>query len=123
MHQAVLTEDLSAVPANTTPPDAKRPSWTKLLAEAPAAARLLAAQVKRPPIVLPHAGRGRPVLVLPAFLANDIPTRLLRRTLEASDFRPMAGRTASILVHVPTRWNAYFGGLTMCGRRREGPCR
>ena len=65
----------------------KRPSWGTLLAEAPAAVRLLAAQLKRPPVVEPGAGLGRPVLVLPAFLANDVPTGLLRRTLEACGFR------------------------------------
>ena len=67
--------------------EAKRPSWRKLLREAPAALRLLLAQLRRPPFADPSAGGCRPVLVLPAFLANDIPTTLLRRTLRASGFR------------------------------------
>lgn len=67
--------------------DARRPPWRRLLAEAPAAARLLAAQLKRPPVTRPGEGQGRPVLVIPAFLANDVPTGLLRRTLNACGFR------------------------------------
>jgi pimeloyl-ACP methyl ester carboxylesterase len=67
--------------------DARRPPWRKLLREAPAAVRLLLAQLRKPPFADPSAGGGRPVLVLPAFLANDIPTALLRRTLDANGFR------------------------------------
>ncbi len=65
----------------------KRPSWKELLREGPAAVRLLAAQMKRVHPV-ERFGEGRPVLVLPAFLANDLPTSFLRRTLSAAGFRP-----------------------------------
>jgi pimeloyl-ACP methyl ester carboxylesterase len=54
--------------------------------EAPAAVRLLAAQLTRPPVIEP-LGHGRAVMVIPAFLANDLPTFHLRRTLEACGFR------------------------------------
>jgi pimeloyl-ACP methyl ester carboxylesterase len=67
--------------------DPRRPPWRKLLREAPAAVRLLLAQLRKPPFADPSAGGGKPVLVLPAFLANDVPTKLLRRTLEANGFR------------------------------------
>jgi hypothetical protein len=53
--------------------------------EAPAAARLLAAQL-RPARVDEQVGRGRAVMVIPAFLANDLPTLQLRRTLRACGF-------------------------------------
>jgi len=33
-----------------------------------------------------HDGRGRPVMVLPGFLASDVSTVMLRRTLEAANF-------------------------------------
>lgn len=75
--------------------DERRPPWRRLLAEGPAALRLLAAQLRRPPVKGEGAGDGSdgvPVLVLPAFLANDLPTGLLRRTLEASGFRAYAWR-------------------------------
>lgn len=62
-----------------------RPSWGRLLMEAPAAMRLLAAQL-RPARVREPVGRGRAVMVLPAFLANDLPTAQLRRTLRACGF-------------------------------------
>lgn len=65
--------------------DDRRPGWGKLLAEGPAAARLLAAQL-RPARVGEDVGRGRAVMVIPAFLANDIPTAQLRRTLSACGF-------------------------------------
>jgi pimeloyl-ACP methyl ester carboxylesterase len=68
--------------------DARRPSWRKFLAEFPAAGRLLAAQFMPVPISRKELGRGRPVLVIPGFLANDIPTTLLRRTLATCGFRP-----------------------------------
>jgi pimeloyl-ACP methyl ester carboxylesterase len=73
--------------ASTAAGDSRRPPWRKLLREAPAAIRLLLAQLKKPPFADPSAGGGKPVLVLPAFLANDIPTTLLRRTLDANGFR------------------------------------
>jgi len=63
----------------------KRPGWGQLLAEAPAAGRLLAAQL-RPARLSEDVGGGRPVLVIPAFLANDLVTAQLRRTLNACGF-------------------------------------
>ncbi|HYG29510.1 MAG TPA: alpha/beta hydrolase [Allosphingosinicella sp.] len=67
-------------------PDLRRPSWAQLLMEAPAAARLLAAQLRGPRFGGVR-GAGRAVMVIPAFLANDLPTRHLRRTLEHHGFR------------------------------------
>jgi pimeloyl-ACP methyl ester carboxylesterase len=64
----------------------RRPSWGQLLMEAPAAVRLLAAQL-RPARVREDVGAGRPVMVIPAFLANDLPTVQIRRTLRACGFR------------------------------------
>jgi pimeloyl-ACP methyl ester carboxylesterase len=77
------------MPPPATDPDRRRPSWRKLLGEAPAAVRLLAAQLRK---AAPgeDVGRGRPVMVIPAFLANDLPTSLLRRTLAARGFRVYA---------------------------------
>lgn len=57
--------------------------------EVPAAARLLAAQLM-PTRMRRDAGHGRPVMVIPAFLANDLPTLPLRQTLSARGFRPYA---------------------------------
>lgn len=68
--------------------DAQRPSWSKLWAEGPAAARLLLAQLMPAPARDVAAGRGRAVLVIPGFLANDLATIFLRRTLRAAGFRP-----------------------------------
>ncbi|HEX8669121.1 MAG TPA: alpha/beta fold hydrolase [Allosphingosinicella sp.] len=68
-----------------TDEDVRRPSWGKLLGEAPALLRLLAAQLRRPK-VQEEIGRGRAVVVIPAFLANDLPTSFLRRTLRACGF-------------------------------------
>ncbi len=65
--------------------DGRRPGWGDLLMEAPAAARLMAAQLG-PARVREDVGRGRGVLVIPAFLANDVPTLQLRRTLRACGF-------------------------------------
>ena len=66
--------------------DYGRPSWGQLLMEGPAAVRLLAAQL-RPARMREDVGRGRAVMVVPAFLANDLPTAQLRRTLRACGFR------------------------------------
>ena len=83
-----------------------------LLREAPAALRLLLAQLRKPPFADPSAGGGKPVLVLPAFLANDIPTTLLRRTLDANGFRAFGwnnglnlGARADMLDRLSTRLN------------------
>ena len=65
--------------------DVRRPSWGELLMEAPAAARLLAAQLGGPR-VREDVGRGRAAMVIPAFLANDLATVQLRRTLHACGF-------------------------------------
>ena len=67
--------------------DRRRPSWGRLLMEGPAAVRLLAAQF-RPARVRRDVGRGRAVMVIPAFLASDMATAQLRRTLRACGFRP-----------------------------------
>jgi pimeloyl-ACP methyl ester carboxylesterase len=67
-------------------PDFRRPSWGKLLMEGPAAIRLMAAQLRGPRFGGVR-GAGRAVMVIPAFLANDLPTRHLRRTLEYQGFR------------------------------------
>ena len=65
--------------------DTRRPSWRKLLREGPAAVRLLAAQLRRPDVRCERVD-GPPVLVIPAFLANDLPTSRLRRTLTACGY-------------------------------------
>jgi pimeloyl-ACP methyl ester carboxylesterase len=62
--------------------DTARPPWRRLLAEGPALVRLAAAQLRHPPVRDDGAHKG-PVMVIPALLANDLPTRLLRRTLAA----------------------------------------
>jgi hypothetical protein len=67
--------------------NARRPGWMKLLREAPAAARLLLAQLKKAPAVQ-RTARGQPVLVFPAFLGSDFLTVRLRRTLAAAGYRP-----------------------------------
>jgi hypothetical protein len=72
--------------------DTKRPSWAKLLAEAPAALRLSAAQFLPAPVREPSLGHGRPVLVIPGLLAHDAVTLRLRRTLSACGFRPYGWR-------------------------------
>jgi hypothetical protein len=71
--------------------DGRRPRWGELLMEAPAAARLLAAQL-RGPRVSEDVGRGRGVMVIPAFLANDLTTIQLRRTLRACGFQAYGWR-------------------------------
>jgi pimeloyl-ACP methyl ester carboxylesterase len=68
--------------------DARRPSWGKLLAEFPAAGRLLLGLLKPPAANDEAIGRGRAVLVIPGFLANDVATGQLRKTLKACGFRP-----------------------------------
>jgi hypothetical protein len=68
--------------------DRRRPSWGKLLAEGPAAARLVAAQFAPVSVRNPELGRGRAVLVIPGLVTNDMPTLLLRRTLKACGFKP-----------------------------------
>jgi hypothetical protein len=68
-------------------PRTARPGWNELLREAPAAVRLLLAQLKNPPKVQ-KTGKGQPVLVFPAFLGNDLLTVRLRRTLAAAGYRP-----------------------------------
>ena len=66
--------------------DARRPSWRKLLLEVPAAARLLAAQFRRPARQR-APGPKRSVIVIPAFLASDFVTGPLRRSLRARGHR------------------------------------
>jgi hypothetical protein len=73
-------------PAMTRSSNAHRPSWAKLLREAPAGIRLLAAQLRRPPVnCVP--GKRSAVIVIPAFLAPDFATRPFRRALAASGHR------------------------------------
>ncbi|HEU0134712.1 MAG TPA: alpha/beta hydrolase [Allosphingosinicella sp.] len=71
--------------------DKRRPGWGELAMEAPAAVRLMAAQLG-PARVREDVGLGRAVMVIPAFLANDIPTAQLRRTLNACGFQAYGWR-------------------------------
>ncbi len=57
--------------------DTRRPSWAKLLAEAPAAMRLSAAQFLPAPVRDASLGRGRAVLVIPGRHAHH--ARSVRR--------------------------------------------
>jgi pimeloyl-ACP methyl ester carboxylesterase len=67
--------------------DSARPGWSKLLAEIPAMARLVAAQFSAPR-ARSEQGQGSPVLVIPGFMGSDIATGLLRRSLKACGFAP-----------------------------------
>ncbi|HEX9946364.1 MAG TPA: alpha/beta hydrolase [Allosphingosinicella sp.] len=71
--------------------DERRPGWGRLLMEAPAAVRLLAAQLGGAR-VREDVGRARAVMVIPAFLANDVATVQLRRTLRACGFQAYGWR-------------------------------
>ena len=68
-------------------PDAAAPPLRKLLREGPALAKLLLSQWRKPPFDPGRCEAGRPVLVIPGFLANDASTGLLRRTLRAAGHR------------------------------------
>ena len=66
------------------------PSWRRLFAELPAL-------IKRPfwagacgRVAAAQRGDGRPVLVIPGFLADDVYTLRLRRTLALAGYRPHA---------------------------------
>jgi len=73
-------------PTDTRSTDTRRPPWRKLLREGPAAIRLLAAQLRRPPRRR-APGPKRAVIVIPAFLAADFVTLPLRRALRAAGHR------------------------------------
>lgn len=62
--------------------DPRRPSWRKLLAEAPAAVRLVGAQFL-PVFRSRRASARKIVLVIPAYLAHDLVTLRLRRVLRS----------------------------------------
>src|SRR4051812_29246893 len=64
----------------TNSSDSRRPSWTDLLREGPAAARLLAAQLHAHPRIRP-VGSQSPVIVIPGLLTPDILTRPIRLAL------------------------------------------
>jgi len=92
--------------------DERAPPLLRLLREGPAVAALFLAPLRRPP-EMPKVGKGRPVLVLPGFLANDGATSLLRRTLEASGYRAFGwemgfnrGATPDILQRLGARLDA-----------------
>jgi pimeloyl-ACP methyl ester carboxylesterase len=67
--------------------DTSRPSWPRLLREAPALVPLLAAQL-RPWSGVKKARRSFPVVVVPGYLAPDFLTRPLRNALAAAGHRP-----------------------------------
>jgi len=70
----------------TNSTDSRRPSWTELLREVPAAARLLAAQLHAHPRIRP-VGSQSPVIVIPGLLTPDILTRPIRLALGAGGHR------------------------------------
>lgn len=99
---------------------ARRPSWKELLREAPAAVRLLLAQLKKPPGVQ-RTGKGQPVLVFPAFLGNDLLTVRLRRTLAAADYRPFGWANGINLGVRPDTFERLGGRLDEVLQTARGP--
>jgi len=63
------------------------PPLAKLLAEVRVLGELRRGWRYGPAMATDHDGRGRPVMVLPGFLAADGSTVMLRRTLNAANFR------------------------------------
>lgn len=73
------------------PDDGKAPSRWKLLGEMRALGTLFRSRDQGvPPLAASNIGAGRPVLVLPGFLATDDLLGLLHRTLAISGYRPFA---------------------------------
>ena len=67
--------------------DHRAPGLTRLLREAGALLELRARSVLALRGARPGIGRGRPVMVIPGFLATDFSTVILRRTLEEAGYR------------------------------------
>ncbi len=84
-----LTEDGNAGhdSPSANPPTSRNKHTSLMALEAPALAGLILSIWRKPPFDPEHVGRGRPVMVIPGFLANDASTVLLRRTLEKAGFR------------------------------------
>jgi len=69
------------------PHDSKPPPLGHFLREAGSFAAMKMRRLSRPRGGAAQVGEGRPVMVLPGFLASDTSSLLLRRTLEASGYR------------------------------------
>lgn len=54
----------------------------------------------RPPVIVPRAGRGQPVIVIPGMVAGDATVNFLRRSLRASGFDPYP---SDIVFHLTAR--------------------
>src|SRR5215218_8675483 len=94
--------------------DTRRPSWRKLLREAPAGLRLLAAQFRRRPVPREPV-RGLPILVIPAFLAPDFVTRPLRRTLAACGHRAYGWRQGINIGARPAKFDGLLQRIDRIG--------
>ncbi|HYG48589.1 MAG TPA: alpha/beta hydrolase [Allosphingosinicella sp.] len=88
--------------------------------EAPAAARLLAAQLTGAR-VREDVGRGRAVMVIPAFLANDVPTIQLRRTLRACGFEAYGWRQGLNLGARRSKFERLLRRIDIIAAETRGP--
>ena len=68
-------------------PDSKAPALPHLVREAGSLLALRWKSVRLPRFTQSSVGGGRPVLVIPGFLATDHSTRVLRHSLKAAGFR------------------------------------
>jgi len=68
-------------------PDSKAPALAHLFREAGSLLALRWRSVRLPQFARSSMGRGRPVMVIPGFLATDHSTRILRHRLKAAGFR------------------------------------
>ena len=67
--------------------DHRAPGLPRLLREAGSLLALRTRSVLALTGTMPSVGRGRPVMVIPGFLASDFSTLILRRTLEEAGYR------------------------------------
>lgn len=76
--------DMAMTPTLQRP--ASAPPFAKLLREVRVLTEIRRGWRMGPALETGHNGRGRPVMVLPGFLASDTSTVMLRRTLKAANF-------------------------------------
>ena len=75
--------------------DHRAPGLPRLLREAGSLLALRTRSVLALTGTMPSVGRGRPVMVIPGFLASDFSTLILRRTLEGAGYRVHGPRSPS----------------------------
>lgn len=101
--------------------DSAAPSFGRLLGEVSVVGERWNGRRLSAGLASGHDGQGRPVMVIPGFLAQDFMTQTLRRTLRQANYRPHGWKFGRNLGISRPLFEAMLGRIETLARRYDRP--